>query len=1095
MTIYGHRHNHHADNSFNPSLDNAPRVPRNITQSRINNFLSNNGQFYGMGIQNRLWCQRQGGPPYVSLKVYSVPDLKRISFKEAVAQKFQDFKLGDRNFGPSWSTHWFHISIVIPQEMDNQEIILQWDMGCEGLVWSKDGIPLQGLTGGSDQARHEFIVTKHAKSKETFELYIEAACNGMFGVGANDAMVADPNRYFSLTTADLVVANKPIQTLYHDLTVLRGIAYDTDQDSSRARQALWVINEVINNYIGDDENAIQDCLQLTHEFLRAQNGSGQHQITAVGNCHIDTAWLWPYDETKRKIARSWSSQLRLMDVYPDYVFTGSQVQQYEWLKELYPTLFQKIQEAEKTGQWEIIGGSWVEHDTNMPSGESLCRQMLLGQKFYEKHFGKRTKVFWLPDSFGYSAQLPQILKESGCDYFFTQKLSWNNINKFPLSTFWWTGIDDTRILAHLTPAETYTASVTPSELYKCSRNNHDLESSNQSLLVYGHGDGGGGPTTEMLERLKRMRNVDGLPSAKPGSATDFFVNLEKNSDRLQAYKGELYLEFHRGTYTTQSMVKKGNRKGEIIIRDVEILATAAKVLSNEIGTDYSYPTKELTRLWKLLCLNQFHDCLPGSAINLAYVDVHKFHREIITECSLLRHASQSFLIEERNNDPCSITSDDDSQLRHGVIVFNTLPWPRSEVIISPEKHTKFTNQQWKEDYEYLQVINVPGLGASSYVYSTSSEDFQAIPPEKAAQAYITKKGHFVLENTNLKATFTANGQLVELIDKNSDRGNLIPNHSRGNVLQLYEDVPTYWDAWDIEIYHLQKFVDLEGQNTLKIISSGPFKAELKFTHKISDVSHIEQIISLTCMGERLEFENFVDWHESHQCLKVEFNWDIVTDYATYDIQYGVIRRSTHYNTTIDSAKFEVCGHKFADLSEANYGIALINDCKYGYSTHGNTQRLSLLRSPKGPDEHADMGQHKFKYAIYPHKGDYASSRVMQTALEFNIPMTIRYVKGHPFRRGEVVPSLFSIEHSSQIIIDTVKLAEDDNNKGKHIILRVYEAYGGKSSAILKSYFNIKRIQVSNVLEDDLCQELKRKDDGFAITLKAFQIVTLKVVLN
>ncbi|KAG2205482.1 hypothetical protein INT46_007474 [Mucor plumbeus] len=1089
MTIYGHHHSSHATTTDNPPLDNAPRVPRNITHSRINNFLSDGGQFHGMGIHRGLWKLRKGGSPYVDLKVYSVPDLKRITFKDAVSQEFKDFKLGEHNFGPSWSTHWFHLSIVIPKEMDGHQVILQWDMGCEGMVWSTDGIPLQGLTGGSDQARHDYIITKKAKSGERFKFYIEAACNGMFGVGANDAMVADPNRYFSLDKADLVVANKPIQKLYHDLSIVRGIAYDTDQDSSRARRALWVANEVINNFIGDDEDAIQKCLNLTHEFLSAKNGTGQHQITAVGNCHIDTAWLWPYDETKRKIARSWSSQLDLIDRYPEYVFTGSQVQQYEWLKELYPTVFEKIQKIEKGGQWEIIGGSWVEHDTNMPSGESLCRQMLLGQRFFEEHFGKRTRVFWLPDSFGYSAQLPQVLRESGCDFFFTQKLSWNNINKFPLSTFWWTGIDDTKILAHLTPAETYTASVTASEVYKCAKNHHDIESSNESLLVYGHGDGGGGPTPEMLERLQRMRNVDGLPTVKPGSATNFFEGLEKNSDRLQSYKGELYLEFHRGTYTSQALVKRGNRKGEVIIRDVEILATAAKLLSNYVGVKYSYPLEDINRLWKLLCLNQFHDCLPGSAINLAYVDVHKFHRQVISESSLLRHKSQSFLISERVNGKSS----DDNNNNQGVIVFNTLPWTRSEVIVSPVKSTEWSKQQWKDEYEYLLVENVPGLGASGYAESTS--DFKFVPNKEAAYAYSTKENHFVLENVHLKATFNADGQLIELIDKKSNRGNLIPKGSRGNILQLYEDVPTYWDAWDVEIYHLQKYVELQDQKKLQIISDGPLKAELRFKHKISDVSSIEQTISLSCIGDRLEFDNFVDWNESHQFLKVEFSWDIVTDYATYDIQYGVVRRPTHYNTTIDSAKFEVCGHKFADMSESNYGIALINDCKYGYATNGKTQRLSLLRAPKGPDEHADMGKHKFKYAIYPHEGNFTSSRVMQSALEFNTPLSIRHAKGKDLCNREIVPSLFQIDGSNQIIIDTIKLAEDDHGKGKQVILRLYEAYGGKSNAILKSYLKIKRIQISNILEDDTDNNLEEIEDGFKVTLRAFQILTLKVDLK
>ncbi|KAI9257901.1 galactose mutarotase-like domain-containing protein [Sporodiniella umbellata] len=1085
MTIYGHRHSDHACHSSVPAVDKAPVVPTNITHSRLDNFLSGGGQFYGMGIHHRLWILRHSGAPHVELKVYSVPDMERISFETAVTRDFKEFTIGQHNFGPSWSTHWFKLTLVIPDALEGHQVTLQWDMGCEGLVWSQDGVPLQGLTGGSDQARHEYVITEKAKAKEKWTFYVEAACNGMFGVGANDAMVADPNRYFDLVKADLVVANKPMQSLYHDLVVLRGIAYDTDTDSGRARKALWVANEVINHYIGDDEKAIEQCNQLTQEFLHQENGSGVHQVTAVGNCHIDTAWLWPYDETKRKIARSWSSQLKLIERFPDYVFTGSQMQQYEWLMELYPKLFDQIKVAEKNKRWEVIGGSWVEHDTNMPSGESLCRQMLLGQRFLEKHFGKRTRVFWLPDSFGYSAQLPQVLKESGCDYFFTQKLSWNNINKFPRTTFWWTGIDDTRILAHLTPAETYTASVTPAELHKCTRNNHDLERTNHSLLVYGHGDGGGGPTPEMLERLQRLKSVDGLANASPGSATGFFENVEKDASRLQSYKGELYLEFHRGTYTTQALVKRGNRKGEVMLHNLEFLATMAKINANVAKLDYKYPSDEINHLWKLLCLNQFHDCLPGSAIKLAYVDVHKFHREVIFESLNLSHAAQSSLIVKEAN----------QKDQQGLMVFNTLPWVRRDVILAPRKGTKWMNQQWKNDeYEYLLIEDIPGFGASGYLKSNS--DFHEVSKQEASQAYKTASNEYVLENHILRATFNNDGQLVELIDKRTDRGNIIPDKCRGNVLQLYEDVPTYWDAWDVEIYHLQKFVELQGKAQIKVISNGPLKSEILVEHKISDVSTIKQVISLTCVGERLEFDNFVHWRESHQFLKVEFNWDIVSDFATYDIQYGVVRRPNHYNSTIDSAKFEVCGHKFTDLSEANYGVALMTDCKYGYATHEKTQRLSLLRSPKGPDEDADMGEHRFKYAIYPHMGNFSVSNVMQNALEFNTPLSIRDGQGYQIRSGEMISPLFSMSPAREIIIDTVKLSEDDNGQGKEIILRLYEAYGGKSTAILTSSLNIKSVQISNVLEDTTQNFItKNNEGGFSVTLKPFQIMTLKVNLD
>ncbi|KAI9489855.1 glycosyl hydrolases family 38 N-terminal domain-containing protein [Zychaea mexicana] len=1059
-----------------PAVDNTPRVPSDIARSRVANFLSAGSNFYTMGIHRGLWVHRHSGAPHVELSVYSVPDLKRVPFKDAVSQTFKKVDQHERNYGPSWATHWFKIATTIPNIMNGKTVVFQWDMGCEGMVWTTDGIPMQGLTGGDGQERHEYIVTKKAKAGERHTFYIEAACNGMFGVG-DSAMVPDPNRYFSIKTADLVVPDYEVQDLYYDLDIIKGIAYDTQNESPRAREAVWVINEVINQFILKDRGSIKRCKALTSEFLSVRNGQpkGQHQITAIGNCHIDTAWLWPYDETKRKIARSWSTQVDLMDRYPGYIFTGSQTQQYEWLSELYPSVFEKIKEKEKVGQWEIIGGSWVEHDTNMPSGESLCRQMVLGQRYFEKHFGKRAKIFWLPDSFGYSSQLPQVLKLSGCDYFFTQKLSWNNINKFPLTTFWWTGIDGTNILSHLTPADTYGASVTVAELTKCTKNNHDLEYSNESLLCYGHGDGGGGPTPEMLERLSRLKDVDGLPMVKSGKVLDFFQGIEKHSRGLQSYNGELYLEFHRGTYTTQALVKRGNRISEFLIRDVEILSTMATILaksSNKKAEDsYAYPINDLEWMWKLLCLNQFHDCLPGSAIGLAFKDVHKHHREIISASLSLRHKAQSAIIDLR-------ALSDDDKIQEGLVAFNTVPWERTEVIEVP------------------RVRSVPGLGAAGYVAHTP--DIPTIDAEIGAKAYKDDDGgYFILENQNLKATFNHDGQLVHLVDKKEPERQLIPNGARGNVLKLYEDVPIYWDAWDVEIYHLQKWKPIEGEASIKIVSEGPLKAELHFRQTISDKSWIEQTISLTCLSERLEFSNFVDWHEAHQFLKVEFVWDLVSDYATYEIQYGVLRRPTHYNTTVDSAKFEVCGHKFADLSEANYGVALMNNCKYGYATHGNTQRLSLLRSPKGPDENADMGEHKFKYAIYPHQGHFNASNVVREAIDFNVPLSLRYAEDQRVRSGTVLRPLFQVDPPTQIILDTIKPAEDDQGKGKVLVLRLYEAYGGKATALLKSRLSIKRILVTNVLEDDSDQELPRADEAgsFKLALRPFQILTLKVQLS
>ncbi|CDS14068.1 hypothetical protein LRAMOSA06239 [Lichtheimia ramosa] len=1068
-----------------PPIDHTPRVPRDITKARIDNFMLKGSIFYEMGIHYGLWTHRHHGPPHVTLSVYSVPDLKRIPFKDAVTQTFEQVGQHDRKYGPSWATHWFKVHIVIPESLDGQKAVFQWDMGCEGLIWSKDGEPIQSLTGGSDQQRHEYILTDKAKSGDKFTFYIEAACNGMFGVG-DAAMVPDPDRYFSIKTADLVVPNAPVQDLYYDLEIIRGIAYDTNPDTPRAREALWTVNQVINLFKLGDPKSIQQCKDITSEFLSIKNGSakGQHQISAVGNCHIDTAWLWPYDETKRKIARSWVTQVDLMDRYPEYIFTGSQTQQYEWLRELYPTVFERIKEKEKAGQWEIIGGSWVEH------GKYTCKKEIynpatvdgINAVFRYKH------AMWRITLSTDAAWLPQVLKLSGCDYFFTQKLSWNNINKFPLSTFYWVGIDGTRILAHLTPADTYNASVTVAELNKCATKHHDLEYSNESLLCFGHGDGGGGPTPEMLERLRRVNDVDGLPICKPSSALQFFERIAVNDRGLQEYNGELYLEFHRGTYTSQALVKQGNRKSEFLVRDVEILGVIATLLARSLGktSSYSYPVNELDHMWKLLCLNQFHDCLPGSAIGLAYKDVHKHHREIISDALSLRHKAQTAIMQMQSETTCR-------ESQEGMVVFNTLPWTRAEVVTVPAKGTSWVGQQWTANgHEYVIVRDVPGLGAAGYV--AHSQSFIPMPNDEGAKAYKNADGTFVLENVNLKATFNGDGQLVQLIDKKTpERKPLVPENRVGNLLQLYEDVPIYWDAWDVEIYHLQKWKAVKGSGNLKVVSKGPIKAELQFSQKISDKSWIDQTISITCIGERIEFNNHVTWHESHQFLKVEFPWNLVSDHATYEIAYGALRRPTHYNSTIDSAKFEVCGHKFADLSESNYGVALLNNCKYGYATHGNTQRLSLLRSPKGPDENADMGEHKFKYAIYPHKHHFNGSNVVREAIEFNVPLSFRYAKDDELKGGCMLDSLFRVDPPSQVILDTIKTAEDDHGEGNTLILRLYEAYGGQACVKLTSCLNIKHLTITNVLEDDLKEEIKpNADKSYTLCLHPFQILNLKV---
>eukprot|EP00842_Homolaphlyctis_polyrhiza_P004464 jgi/Hompol1/5018/HPOL_004093-RA len=600
---------------------------RSITVERLDKFMEN-GQFGDVNIQATLWELRDSGA--VSLSVYSVPELRRIPFEEAVAATYVPAKVGDK-FGPTWSTHWFKLSITVPSAMTGKKIVLLFDPSCEACIWSTSGEPLQGITGDFNGDRHvDFPLTKNAKPKERFDFFVEVACNGMFGAGAGNyryipcfldsASIA--TRYFTLATAEIAVPNETAHSLFWDLEVLIGMIKQLPATDQANSDALYTANKIVNTIRTDIPQSIHDAKAVAEEFFKSHKGNQDalHTITAVGNCHIDTAWLWPYGETKRKVARSWATQCTLIEEYPEYVFAASpsvsdqslslspsfskilckqQAQQFEWVEKLYPKLFARILKHHKTGNFVPIGATWVEMDCNIPSGEAFCRQFLYGQRYYQQKFGQRSRVFWLPDTFGYSAQLPQIVREAGVDYFFTQKLSWNNINKFPHTTFNWVGLDGTPVLTHFCPADTYTAGATTRDVTYSVTNNKDKEYSNQSLLLYGNGDGGGGPLIHMIERLTRMKSVKGLPATvKFGDPTVFYDSLKSTSRDLVTWKGELYFELHRGTYTSQALVKKYNRSTELLLREIEILAA----WNLAAGAAYSFPKDEMDRLWKLVLL-------------------------------------------------------------------------------------------------------------------------------------------------------------------------------------------------------------------------------------------------------------------------------------------------------------------------------------------------------------------------------------------------------------------------------------------------------------------------------------------------------------
>ena len=660
-------------------------------------------------------------------------------------------------------------------------------------------------------------------------------------------------------------------------------------------------------------------------------------VYAVGNCHIDTCWLWPWAETKRKVARSWANQCNLMDRYPEHRFACSQAQQFKWLEQLYPALYDRVKAKVKKGTFQPIGGSWVEHDTNMPSGESLVRQFLYGQRFFESHFGERCRTFWLPDTFGYSSQLPQLCRLAGMSRFFTQKLSWNNINTFPHTTFRWVSLDGSQVMCHMAPSETYTADAHFGDVKRSVTQHKSMDQDKTSLLMFGKGDGGGGPTWEHLEKLRRCRGISDkvglLPRVKMGdSVEDFFDRLERKAEdgtEFVTWYGELYFELHRGTYTTQANNKWNNRKTEILMHDVEYLATLASMKDKS----YKYPKKDIDDMWENVLLCQFHDCLPGSCIEMCYDDSDELYAKVFKSGEKVMKEALSTLGFSRHEASRGITT--------GI---NTLPWPRAEIMRLPAASKS-------EGSEYALVKGNAGVVAVESLSDPSKS------VKSSASIKETKKGVFQLSNQHYRLQVEG-GAITSLFDRFENR-EVIAKGGKANQLVIFDDKPLYWQAWDVEVYHLESREELAPGKS-EIVEHGPHIVSLVTETKISEHSWAKTTISLAASIEGqpsyIEMASEVEWRENMKFLKVEFPVDVVNTEASYETQYGIIRRPTHYNTSWDMAKFEVCSHKWADLSENGYGVSIMNDSKYGFATCGNMMRLSLLRAPKAPDAHADMGE-------------------------------------------------------------------------------------------------------------------------------------------
>ncbi len=951
-----------------------------------------------------------------------------VPVAEGLQAVYAPARVGDR-WGPPWNTTWFRVTGEVPAQWAGLTVEAVIDIGfqsgftgfhAEGLVYRPDGSPVKGLNPHTRWVR----VGDPARGGEPVELYVEAAANPMINNDENDfrptllgdRATAGHEPLYRLERVELAVFEQPVWELVQDLEVLGQLAAELDLGDPRRWQILRVIDRALDRIDLQDvpAKAADARAELTEAFHAPARASA-HRVSAVGHAHIDSAWLWSVRETIRKVARTTANVTDLMDAHPEMRYAMSSAQQFAWLREVRPEVFARVADKVKAGQFLPVGGMWVESDTNMPGGEALARQFAYGKRFFADEFGVETEEVWLPDSFGYTAALPQLIALSGSRWFLTQKISWNQTNRFPHHTFYWEGIDGTRIFTHFPPADTYNCELTGAELAHASRNFADKAGASGSLVPFGHGDGGGGPTREMLARAERLRDLDGSPRVVIERPADFFARAQQEYPDAPVWSGEMYLEYHRGTYTSQAKTKQGNRRSEHLLREAELwCATAAVRRSME------YPFEALDRLWKIVLLQQFHDILPGSSIQWV-------HREAVENYAAVAAELNDIIGRALH----ALAGDGDV-----VLSFNAAPHARD---------------------------GVPALGA----WSQSSA--------KAPVAVTPDDGGYLLDNGTLRVAIDSRGLLTSVRD--GDREVLAPG-SAGNLMQLHPDTPNCYDAWDIDAFYRHVSDDLVDCESLSTVDGG-----VRVVRRVGQ-SSITQTITLE--GGRVEFDTDIDWHETEKLLKVGFDLDVTADRSAAEIQFGHVFRPTHTNTSWDAAKFEICAHRWLHVGEPGYGVAVVNDSTYGHDVTRRERdgggvttlvRLSLLRAPRYPDPEADQGRHRLRYALVPGAG------IVDAAREgYRINLPVREVSGQ-----EAVAPLVSVEDDG-VIVESVKLADD---RSGDVIVRVYEARGGRAETSIRAGFPVSRAQSVDLLERPI-GDLDLTGEAISVALRPFQILTLRL---
>jgi len=1022
---------------------------QNLYKSRIEVFISRlQGMFYEDRQELDVTVQKAG---------------KGISFADRLKGNSTAVNK-EEVWGENWDRAWFHIQGKVPAGWKNKNVVALINLGGESLVLNTNGLPLCGLSihtlwTGYEFWRDRIEITEKANGNEKVEFWAEGSAGQLFGVSLNqDQGDQLPQKFGNhkavFQYAELAIFRKDIWDLYLDFLVLSSLMKALPKENVRSKRILYCLNQAIDIF-NSGKKQTATARSIVQKEMEKKSSASELKTTAVGHAHLDTAWLWPLHETVRKCARTFSSQIQLIEKYPNYVFGASQPQHYVYIKEYYPELYRKVKKKVAQGRIEIQGGMWVEADCNLISGESMVRQILYGKNFFKNEFDIEVRNLWLPDVFGYSAALPQILQKSGINYFVTQKISWNQFNRFPHHTFIWRGIDGSEVLTHFPPEDNYNSDLKPEAVINARNNFEESAFIDEFLTLFGIGDGGSGPTEEMIESGLRQANLEGTPRVQFDHAQRMLDRLEDHRDKLPIWVGELYLELHRGTLTTQAYNKKMNRFLELKLREIEILYSLCPL--------QKYPSEKLDTIWKKVLLHQFHDIIPGSSIPPVYEDSRLVYEELFEETNDLVQQTGALLIKE-NAQKLTLFNTLSFSYKRPV----TLPGEWNGYKISRDDGAELLSQN--ENGQTVILTELPPLSAVTLQKSAGSKREQAA----------VLRDNSILENSLIRYEFDQKGALMRIFDKEESKEILRPE-GRGNLFALYEDRPVNWDAWDIDIYYENQLLEHPTFVNRKGLPCGPVRQGIEQELKIGN-SLISQKIYLSSNSKRIDFDTSVNWYEDHKMLRVSFEVDIRSDTATYEIQYGHVRRNTHRNTSWDLAKFEVVGHRFADLSDRDYGVALLNDCKYGYKIHDNVIDLNLLRAPSNPDPTADRGEHGFAYCLFPHRDEMIAADVYSEAAQLNQPPAI-------FSGGSDFPVNFPVKLDSEdIILEVLKKAENDDS----LIVRLYEPYGKSTRTKLYILNEVLEINETDLLENPI-KRLKLSNKSVDLQFNAFEIKTLKIV--